>query len=119
MILAINQYCLLLFDRVGVNVANVKNVIIWGNHSSTQFPDVRHAVVEKDGASTPVYTAINDDKWLQGDFLTVSKFFFQYMFKKHFSKINSYASLKFFVDHSKKRSCCYCCKKNVFCNVSC
>jgi malate/lactate dehydrogenase len=21
----------------------VKNVIIWGNHSSTQFPDVRHA----------------------------------------------------------------------------
>lgn len=56
--------------RVGVNVANVKNVIIWGNHSSTQFPDVRHAVVDKDGASTPVYTAVNDEKWLQNDFLT-------------------------------------------------
>jgi len=56
--------------RVGVNVANVKNVIIWGNHSSTQFPDVRHAVVDKSGSPTPVYAAINDDKWLQGDFLS-------------------------------------------------
>jgi malate dehydrogenase len=33
--------------RSGVSAGNVKNVIIWGNHSSTQFPDVKHAVVQK------------------------------------------------------------------------
>lgn len=54
-----------------MNVADVKNVTIWGNHSSTQFPDVRHATVRKDGAEVPVYQAVADDAWLQGDFLTV------------------------------------------------
>lgn len=33
--------------HANVPVANVKNVIIWGNHSSTQFPDARHAKVVK------------------------------------------------------------------------
>ena len=33
--------------RSGVSTGDVKNVIIWGNHSSTQFPDVRHAKVNK------------------------------------------------------------------------
>lgn len=31
--------------KCGVTVGQIKNVIIWGNHSSTQFPDVRHAKV--------------------------------------------------------------------------
>lgn len=30
--------------RLGVTVDHVKNIIIWGNHSSTQFPDCSHAV---------------------------------------------------------------------------
>ena len=30
---------------MGVPVAEVKNVIIWGNHSSTQYPDVNHGTV--------------------------------------------------------------------------
>ncbi|KAF2356274.1 Malate dehydrogenase type 2 [Trinorchestia longiramus] len=52
--------------RVGVPVAEVKNCIIWGNHSSTQFPDVRHASVN----GKPVYEAVNDDAWIKGDFIT-------------------------------------------------
>jgi len=28
-----------------VRVDQVKNVIIWGNHSSTQYPDAAHATV--------------------------------------------------------------------------
>merc|ERR550534_649021 len=28
----------------GVPVGNVKNVVIWGNHSKTQYPDTRNAV---------------------------------------------------------------------------
>jgi malate dehydrogenase len=47
--------------KLGTQVSNVKNVIIWGNHSSTQFPDVRHA--QADGKPVP-----DDDYW-KGDFI--------------------------------------------------
>uniref|UniRef100_A0A915E4W4 Malate dehydrogenase n=1 Tax=Ditylenchus dipsaci TaxID=166011 RepID=A0A915E4W4_9BILA len=55
--------------KAGVGIANVKNVIIWGNHSSTQFPDVRHAKVVKDGKEVDAYSAVNDNAWLQGPFI--------------------------------------------------
>lgn len=48
--------------KAGVPVASVNNVIIWGNHSSTQFPDASHAVVN----GTPAPEVIKDDAWLQG-----------------------------------------------------
>merc|ERR1711951_340429 len=35
--------------RCGVSANHVKNVIIWGNHSSTQYPDVHHAKVTVNG----------------------------------------------------------------------
>lgn len=57
--------------RVGVRSDAVKNVIIWGNHSSTQFPDVAHATVDQDGKTVPVYDAVADDAWLQGEFIQV------------------------------------------------
>lgn len=53
-------------------MTQVKNVIIWGNHSKTQFPDVRHAVVEKNGQAVPVYEAVKDDAWLKDGFVNVS-----------------------------------------------
>jgi malate dehydrogenase len=56
--------------RVGVRSDAVKNVVIWGNHSSTQFPDVSHATVEVEGKTLPVYEAVNDDAWIEGDFIT-------------------------------------------------
>lgn len=60
--------------RLGVPVDHVKNVIIWGNHSSTQFPDVANATATVGGRDTPVYTAIKDDAFLKGDFIvTVQK----------------------------------------------
>jgi malate dehydrogenase len=52
--------------KVGTSVAGVKNLAIWGNHSSTQFPDFSNATV--DGQS--VVSAVNDDAWLQGEFIT-------------------------------------------------
>ena len=52
--------------RVGTGVGGVKNLAIWGNHSSTQFPDFTNATV--DGVN--VVTAVNDRAWLEGDFLT-------------------------------------------------
>ena len=58
--------------KLGIPVSDVKNVIIWGNHSSTQFPDLRHATAHVNGQDVPVYDAIKDDAYLKGDFITVS-----------------------------------------------
>lgn len=61
-------------NRVGVPITAVKNVTIWGNHSSTQFPDVSHAVVTKDGAEKSVFEAVNNDTFLKTEFIeTVQK----------------------------------------------
>ncbi len=59
--------------KVGTTTDEVHNVIIWGNHSSTQFPDVSHAYVTMDGVKTSVYDAVKNDAWLKGEFITVSK----------------------------------------------
>lgn len=53
-------------------MADVQNVIIWGNHSSTQFPDVRHATARVSGQKVSVYDAVKDDNYLKGEFITVS-----------------------------------------------
>ncbi|GKA36076.1 hypothetical protein Tco_0722567 [Tanacetum coccineum] len=45
-----------------VQVSDVKNVIIWGNHSSTTYPDVTHATV----GDKPVPELIKDDEWVGG-----------------------------------------------------
>lgn len=49
----------------------MKNVTIWGNHSSTQFPDVFNASVQSSGGSVSVYESINDTQWLESDFIKV------------------------------------------------
>eukprot|EP00118_Oscarella_pearsei_P024761 m.306739 g.306739 ORF g.306739 m.306739 type:complete len:333 (+) comp41546_c0_seq1:80-1078(+) len=53
--------------RQGVRCDQVHNVIIWGNHSSTQYPDASHG--HFDGGAS-VFETIKDDAWLKGDFIT-------------------------------------------------
>ncbi len=55
-----------LARKAGVPVASVTNVAIWGNHSSTQYPDFENARI--DGRPAP--EVIADLEWLQGDFIT-------------------------------------------------
>jgi len=59
--------------RCDVPIDHVKNVIIWGNHSATQFPDISHANVKKQGSDAWVdaYGAVNDEAWLRGEFVSV------------------------------------------------
>jgi malate dehydrogenase len=52
--------------RAKVQVADVKNVLIWGNHSATQVPDFMHATI----GGKPVTRVIEDEAWLKGDFFT-------------------------------------------------
>jgi len=57
--------------RLKVSPDVVKNVIIWGNHSSTQFPDVHSATVTINSKEIPVYEAVKDDNWLKNDFVSI------------------------------------------------
>jgi malate dehydrogenase len=50
----------------------VSNVIIWGNHSSTQFPDASQAVVRVNGgAEQSVEKAVNDSNYLRTEFISI------------------------------------------------
>ncbi len=55
-----------LAARAGVPVSEVRNLAIWGNHSSTQFPDFANATI----VGRPAPEVIADDAWLRGEFLT-------------------------------------------------
>jgi len=58
--------------RLGLPIGAVHNVVIWGNHSSTQYPDVSHGhICGGNGAKTPINDAIKDHAWLQGEFITI------------------------------------------------
>jgi malate dehydrogenase len=48
----------------------VRNVTIWGNHSATQYPDVASASVVSNGVLMPARQVINDEKWIQGEFIS-------------------------------------------------
>ncbi len=54
-----------LAAHAGVGVSEVTNMAIWGNHSSTQFPDFEHARV----GGRPAGEVIGDRAWLEGDFI--------------------------------------------------
>lgn len=51
----------LVAEKANVRVKEVDRVIIWGNHSSTQYPDLSHARIGGKWAKS----VINDDKWIK------------------------------------------------------
>ena len=58
-----------LANKVGAHSTDVKDVVAWGNHSSTQYPDIFNATVKGKKASDLV-----DENWLVNDFIpTVQK----------------------------------------------
>lgn len=64
-----------LSEKLSIDNEKLKNVIIWGNHSATQYPDVDYAYVENHCLDTytksniPVKSFVGNDKWVQGDFI--------------------------------------------------
>jgi malate dehydrogenase len=54
-----------LAARAGVHVSDVTDLAIWGNHSSTQFPDAWHARI----GGRPAPEVIGDEEWLRGEFI--------------------------------------------------
>jgi malate dehydrogenase len=55
-----------LAKKAGVDVTAVSNLAIWGNHSATMYPDFFNAKIS--GQHVP--TAIKDEAWLKGDFIS-------------------------------------------------
>ena len=55
-----------LARKAGVEVTAVSNVTIWGNHSSTQYPDFYNAKINGRLATE----AITDEAWLKGEFIS-------------------------------------------------
>ncbi len=54
-----------LAAKAGVQVADVTNLCIWGNHSSTMYPDFYNAKI----SGKPATSVITDETWLKGEFL--------------------------------------------------
>ncbi|PJZ68587.1 malate dehydrogenase [Leptospira perolatii] len=54
-----------LASKAGVLVKEVSNLGIWGNHSSTQYPDFYSAKIQ----GLPATDVIKDHDWLKGDFI--------------------------------------------------
>jgi malate dehydrogenase len=65
-----NRARTLLARKAGLPVQVITNVAVWGNHSTTQYPDARNAKI----AGLPAFDVINDHGWLKGKFIeTVQK----------------------------------------------
>lgn len=54
-----------LAQKAGVSVTEVSNMVIWGNHSPTMYPDFYHAKIGNRSA----FDVIADEAWLKTDFI--------------------------------------------------
>jgi malate dehydrogenase len=55
-----------LAHKAGVEITRVTNMTIWGNHSSTQYPDFYNAKID----NRPANEVIDDEKWLKEEFIS-------------------------------------------------
>ncbi len=53
-----------LAEKTGIHHTNLRQMTIWGNHSSTQYPDLHHALV----AGKPALEQV-DKSWYEQDFI--------------------------------------------------
>jgi malate dehydrogenase len=54
-----------LANKLGKPVDSVTNMTVWGNHSSTQYPDLYHCKVEGEEARK----VVDDDAWIKDEFI--------------------------------------------------
>jgi malate dehydrogenase len=59
-----------LAKKTGASVSEITNMTVWGNHSTTQYPDLVNAKVRGESA----WDAVGDEKWIAEEFIpTVAK----------------------------------------------
>lgn len=55
-----------LARKAGAHSTDVAQIVVWGNHSTTQFPDFAHAKI----GGRSAHEVIGDRDWLEGEFMT-------------------------------------------------
>ena len=55
-----------LAEKTGAHVNDIQKMIIWGNHSATQYPDINHCLVQGKPARSLV-----DAAWIEKEFIPV------------------------------------------------
>jgi malate dehydrogenase len=59
-----------LAKKTGASVSEITNMTVWGNHSTTQYPDLVNARVKGESA----WDAVGDESWIADEFIpTVAK----------------------------------------------
>ena len=53
-----------LAEKTGAHVNDIQKMIIWGNHSATQYPDITHCTVKGQAAS-----GLIEQDWYRNDFI--------------------------------------------------
>ena len=54
-----------LAEKANVEISSVKNMVIWGNHSPTMYPDPYNATIDGQSAAE----VINDSTWIEDEYL--------------------------------------------------
>jgi malate dehydrogenase len=54
-----------LANKLGKPISEVTNMTVWGNHSTTQYPDLVNAKVSGSGA----WDAVDDEAWIADEFI--------------------------------------------------
>jgi len=60
-----NRAHIQLAKKAGVRLADVQRLAIWGNHSTTQYPDITHATIE----GRPAPDVVADPRWVEDVFI--------------------------------------------------
>jgi malate dehydrogenase len=59
-----------LGKKVGAHARDVRRMTVWGNHSTTQYPDISHALV----GDRPATELVTERSWIEDEFIpTVAK----------------------------------------------
>jgi malate dehydrogenase len=53
-----------LAQKTGTSINDIQQMLIWGNHSSTQYPDIHHALVNGKSAIDLI-----EQSWYENDFI--------------------------------------------------
>jgi malate dehydrogenase len=55
-----------LARKAGADITEIAQMVVWGNHSGTQYPDFAHAKIR----GRLAHDAVNDRSWLENDFIS-------------------------------------------------
>ncbi len=52
-------------NKLGQPISSVTNMTVWGNHSTTQYPDLTHAKVNGENA----WATVDDEAWIKDEYI--------------------------------------------------